>query len=185
MFNYNWEIDRSFHFEAGHRVWTQNLNNPELSLSTDCKCKNMHGHSYTVKLFVGSNNLDDSQMVTDFKNLGFFKQFIDTYLDHKFIIDINDPNFQIITSFSPNRLLLENFVNFTPLSQASVYPLEHYEPQFSEHMASFTLVDFVPTSENLCMHLKHYAQEQLGDIAKVTAVELWETAKSHCRYISE
>ena len=84
-----WTIDKSFNFEMGHRVWQQELNNPELSISTECACKHLHGHSYELKVFLKSNTLDKSSMLTDFKNLNFMKKFIDESLDHKFMIDIN------------------------------------------------------------------------------------------------
>jgi 6-pyruvoyltetrahydropterin/6-carboxytetrahydropterin synthase len=182
---YNWEISKSFNFSYGHRVWIQQLNHPKLSISTDCKCKNLHGHSGTVVVFVGSDSLDDCQMVTDFKNLKFFQKFLDLVLDHRFIIDINDPNLKLITSFSKDDLDLTNFKNFTFLTDVVELVVSPADNSYDEHLDSFVLVDFVPTSENICKALKHYAQEQLGDVAKVTAVELWETAKSHCRYTGD
>lgn len=173
---YKYTIDKEFSFEMGHRVWAQKLNRPDLSISTDCACKHLHGHSYTIKVFLGADELDQSSMVTDFKNLNFMKKFVDDVLDHKFMIDVNDPNFDIITGTQPP--LLANFKNFLNLGKL--------EPSSNEslqlHRNSFVLVDFVPTSENICRYLKEYAQEQIGDFAAVAALELWETKKSHCRY---
>ena len=172
-----WEIDKEFHFEMGHRVWAQKLNHVELSISTDCACKHLHGHSYSIKVFLGSNTLDHSEMVTDFKNLNFMKQFVDDVLDHKFMIDINDPNFDMITASHMPKV--DDFKNFTNLGSFNWVGLTDGEKL---HYSSFVLVDFVPTSENICKYLFEYAQSRIGDVAKVTAVELWETRKSHCRY---
>jgi 6-pyruvoyltetrahydropterin/6-carboxytetrahydropterin synthase len=169
-----WVIDKSFNFEMGHRVWAQKLDRPDLSIETDCQCRHLHGHSYTIKVFLGANTLDQSSMVTDFKNLNFMKEFVDNVLDHKFMIDINDPNFEIITG-AGNIKAVSNFTNLGQLM-----PSENEAIQL--HRNSFVLVDFVPTSENICKYLKLYAQERIGDFATVTAVELWETKKSHCRY---
>lgn len=171
-----WVIDKEFHFEMGHRVWAQKLDRPDLSISTDCACKHLHGHSYAIKVFLGADQLDQSQMVTDFKNLNFMKEFVDNVLDHKFMVDVNDPNFEIITGTEPP--LTTNFENFLNLGISEPSPNE----QIQLHRNSFVLVDFVPTSENICKYLKLYAQERIGNFAKVTAVELWETKKSHCRY---
>ena len=171
---YNWVIDKEFGFEMGHRVWAQKLTRPDLSIETECACKHLHGHSYTIKVFLGADELDQSQMVTDFKNLNFMKQFVDDVLDHKFMIDINDPNFELITGSNVPK----THWNFMNLNEA----YEVADTNLSLHRNSFVLVDFVPTSENICKYLKHYAQFRLGDIATVTAVELWETKKSHCRY---
>ena len=169
-------IDKEFSWEGGHRVWAQILDRPDLSIETECACKHLHGHSYSIKVFLGSNELDQSSMVTDFKNLNFMKEFVDNTLDHKFMIDINDPNFEIITGI-PKKLVAgtSNFEFLTDYIEAT-------SPELQLHYESFVLVNFVPTSENICKYLKLYAQERIGDFAKVVAVELWETKKSHCRY---
>lgn len=172
-----WTIDKEFNFEAGHRVWSQELKYKSLSLETECACKHLHGHSYSLKVFLSANELDNSEMVTDFKNLNFMKEFLDNTLDHKFIIDVNDPNFKLITGCNP-EMLLDAFGDFTNLSE--VAPCQ--DANVMLHRKSFVLVGWVPTSENICKHLFLYVKKRIGDLAKVTAVELWETKKSHCRY---
>ena len=190
--NYKWEIDKEFSFEMGHRVWAQKLKHAHLSLTTDCACKHLHGHSYSIKVCLGSNELDSSAMVTDFKNINFMKKFLDENLDHKFMIDVNDPNFEIITGVNIDNISssIENFSNLGQLFPASSVPYVGIEPNVLQHNSaiqlhrdSFVLVNFVPTSENICRYLKEYAQSQIKDLAVVTALELWETKKSHCRYI--
>lgn len=169
-----WTIDKEFHFEMGHRVWAQKLDRPDLSIETECACKHLHGHSYVIKVFLGADSLDQSAMVTDFKNLNFMKEFVDNVLDHKFMVDLNDPLFERITGVHPSEFP-QSVQNFTNLTNALNVTSDGY-------IEGFVVVNFVPTSENICKHLKQYAQERIGDFATVTAVELWETKKSHCRY---
>lgn len=172
-----WSIDKEFHFEMGHRVWAQKLDRPHLSISTDCACKHLHGHSYVIKVELSSPTLNSSGMVLDFKEINFMKQFVDDVLDHKFMLDVNDPNFKLITGVSAPAIEV-NFTNLTDLIDT-----DEDQPDVHLHRSSFVLVDFVPTSENICKYLKLYAQDVLGDVATVTAVELWETKKSHCRFV--
>jgi len=175
-----WTIDKEFSWEGGHRVWAQKLDRPDLSITTDCACKHLHGHSYMIKVFLEADNLDQSAMVTDFKNLNFMKEFVDNVLDHKFMIDINDPNFERITG-TPSSVKLDiDFENFTNLGASLKHAIGDADQQ--THLDSFVLVDFVPTSENICKHLYQIARDKIGDLAHVPAVELWETKKSHCRY---
>ena len=171
-----WTISKEFSWEMGHRVWAQKLDHAHLSISTDCACKHLHGHSYTIKVNLTSDQLDNSSMVTDFKNLNFMKKFVDENLDHKFMLDINDPHFERITGFDPTFVAsvagFENFVNL-----ANIFTVET-----DDITTSFVLVNFVPTSENICKHLKEHAQKMIGDVAVVSALELYETKKSYCKY---
>lgn len=185
-----WNIDKSFNFEMGHRVWSQQLNNPDLSISTECSCRHLHGHSYELKVFLTADYLDQSSMVTDFKNLNFVKEFLDSNLDHKFMIDINDPNFVLITGITvevnddvirPEFASVKNGVNFQNLG--NLMPSD--SPATQLHRDSFVLVNFVPTSENICRYLESEFQNKLRDVAQVSAIELWETRKSHCRFESQ
>lgn len=179
---YKYTIDKSFNWEMGHRVWAQSLNRPHLSITTDCQCKHLHGHSYTIKVMLGADHLNDSGMVLDFKELQFMKVFVDDVLDHKFMIDVNDPNFEIITGCNISTLQeqfgFSEIPNFTNLGYNS--PSDNEALQL--HRDSFVLVNFIPTSENICRYIKEYAESVIGDVAKITALELWETKKSHCRY---
>ena len=181
----NWVIDKEFHFEMGHRVWAQKLQHEHLSISTDCACKHLHGHSYSLKVFLGAEQLDQSQMVTDFKNLNFMKEFVDSVLDHKFMIDVNDPIFHGIVGINPKTYDVTHEPLFANLGDVMRRLHTHStggECPMQVVWDSFVLVNFVPTSENICKYLKQYAQDKIGDVATVTAVELWETKKSHCRY---
>lgn len=180
-----WTISKEFNFEAGHRVWAQKLDHPELSISTECSCRHLHGHSYTIKVSLTSDTLDASSMVTDFKNLNFMKKFVDEVLDHKFILDVRDPNFQLITGVSiPNNFGPPDFTNLNDwivtIDSQTGLPIVADNVQL--HRTSFVLVNFVPTSENICKYLKEHAQKMIGDVATVSALELWETKKSYCRY---
>lgn len=185
---FKWEIDKEFHFEMGHRVWAQKLEHEHLSISTDCACKHLHGHSYAIKVLLGADTLDQSAMVTDFKNLNFMKEFLDDALDHKFMIDVNDPMFCRVTGVDEScRSALSFQPNFTNLgvflrSTVNVDRIPNLRGE-DELYDSFIVVNFIPTSENICKYLKEYAQEKIGDVATVTALELWETKKSHCKYI--
>ena len=174
--SYKFTIDKEFAWEMGHRVWAQELPHSHLSITTDCACKHLHGHSYTIKVFLGANELDQSSMVTDFKNLNFMKSFVDNVLDHKFMIDKNDPHFELITTCKASEV--SDIANFTNLGGLNITN----DPARQLHLQSFVVVDFCPTSENICKYIKEYAHNIIKEVATVTAVELWETKKSHCRY---
>ena len=98
-----WEISKEIGFDYGHRVHNQSLNK-EYSVDDDCVCKHLHGHRGTLQVFLSGDELVKG-MVTDFKHLNWFQKFIDDNIDHKFIIDRNDPWFDNII----NRKTFYNF----------------------------------------------------------------------------
>lgn len=175
-------IDKQFEFEYGHRVWTQTLYE-RFSLDNRCICRHLHGHHAIVKLHLAAKELTDG-MVTDFKHLNCFKQFLDDVLDHRFIIDENDPLF-LLDSAIINDYIDHGFYRTVDLSTLSIPETLPDEIKLSvvEKYDSFVIVDFIPTSENICKWLYDIANEMLDALnVYVSKVEFQETPKSHCSY---
>ncbi|MCS6875717.1 MAG: 6-carboxytetrahydropterin synthase [Aquificaceae bacterium] len=162
-----WQITKTFRFEAGHRVWKQNLTcgrGAELTMGKEVpvnKCINLHGHSYVLEVTLGSEELSEQYMVMDFYHLkNALKELIEE-IDHSFIIDRQDPMFEEL------RQVAEKYGAF------KVYP-----------------VDFCPTAEALAKFFYDYVSQKLSQVGllgdvKVVKVVLWETATSKAEYCGE
>lgn len=202
-----WEIDKQFSFCYGHRVWSQKLEADFCETGdTSCKCRHLHGHEGLVHIFLASNELERG-MVTDFKHLGWLKNLLDDYIDHKFIMDLNDPWFAQVTNLKLYRHDEEYhavlFKPTTPLNTTSdviLWAMPVYVPgtEFiigwelnvsamqgpeQEFFESFFLVDFLPTSENLSRWLYHVVQAKMDQLGiHVVRVDWNETPKSRSSY---
>lgn len=162
-----WQITKTFRFEAGHRVWKQNLTcgrGAELTMGKEVpvnKCINLHGHSYVLEVTLGSEELSEQDMVMDFYHLkNALKELIEE-IDHSFIIDRQDPMFEEL------RQVAEKYGAF------KVYP-----------------VDFCPTAEALAKFFYDYVSQKLSQVGllgdvKVVKVVLWETVTSKAEYCGE
>lgn len=199
-------IDKQFSFCYGHRVWSQQLQKEFCeSGDTSCKCRHLHGHEATVHVFLESDQLSRG-MVTDFKHLGWLNTFLNQYLDHKFIIDINDPWFVNITGLEPKYTtegLLTSFVPRRPLNTTDetylrakpvyvpntkfiagyvvdVFELTGVEREFIE---SFFIVPFLPTSEHFTSWIYKIVEAKMSSLnVRVSRVEWFETPKSRSAY---
>ena len=173
-----WKISKEFEFCYGHRVWSQTLNT-EFSLDGCLKCRHLHGHQGKILVYLEASELNDG-MVTDFKHLNWFKQFIDNVLDHKFILDINDPLFgTLLPHINKNELIKfdEEFylADLTKFANEEIHIKELYE--------EYVIVDFVPTSENLSAWFLKIVQKKMTKLnVKVSHVEFLETPKSKSTY---
>jgi len=80
-------------------------------------CINIHGHSYKVEVTVGSDRLNEQEMVIDFYHIkAALKDLIDNRLDHSFIIDRNDPLYPVFKEhFGSLKLTV---VDFCPTAEA-------------------------------------------------------------------
>ena len=166
------KIAKDFSFCFGHRVWTQVLD-PEFADDLMCACRHLHGHEAKVTVCLTSKDLTDG-MVTDFRHLEWLKRFLDRTLDHKFVIDLEDPMLDFMTKGRPQLPvhLDDRLVGYT-------LDLEGTEGAEREYLESFFMVSFVPTSENFSMWLFNivdYKMEKLG--VKVANLEWWESSKS-------
>jgi len=199
-------IDKSFNFCYGHRVHNQQLDTKFTESGDAClKCRHLHGHEGLIKVFLEEitpgENINRIGMVTDFKHLGWFKNFIDDVLDHKMILDINDPlnseNLVWILDDDENidlNLLIEfkdgyYIPDMSKISESMRRWHDADSPKkkaIYEKYEGIVLVDFVPTSENLAGWLLTIVQNKMEgsigiDNIKVNAIEYRETPKSHCR----
>ncbi|MEM4258059.1 MAG: 6-carboxytetrahydropterin synthase [Candidatus Thermoplasmatota archaeon] len=205
-----WMIDKQFSFCYGHRVWVQKLEQEFCAKGdTKTKCRHLHGHEGLVHVFLESSELNKQGMVTDFKHLGWLKDFLDNNVDHKFILDLNDPYFSSIINAEPifdvegQKPLLglaqKSKLNYQAVLISAIpvlipgtnhltgYALDtkDMEGPEKEFYEGFFLVNFVPTSENLCKWLFECAQAKMSLInVQVSRIDWFETPKSRSSYFA-
>lgn len=74
------ECTRKICFDAAHRV-----------IGHESKCKNLHGHRYSLEITAKCKNLNDLGMVVDFGELKeIMKGWIDANFDHNIILSHED-----------------------------------------------------------------------------------------------
>jgi len=170
-----WQISKEFDFCYGHRVWSQQLDS-EFSLTGCLACRHLHGHQGKVIVYLQSSQLKDG-MVTDFHHLNWFKQFLDTTLDHKFIIDIHDPLFEtLLPHFADKAHLIENEAGY---KIPDLHRVKDEPSHILEMYDGYIIVDFVPTSENISTWLLQIIAKKMSRLGvEVSHVEFLETPKS-------
>ena len=194
-----WQIDKRFDFCYGHRVYTQKLNSDFCENNDDsCKCKHPHGHQGAVHVFLEADTLDDQGMVTDFKHLGWLKNWIDDHIDHKFIISNHDPMFDVMVNYpfmeyennaldwsvDVNHVYVDGFHAGWELTLRP--PQSQYETSIHELLSGYFIVDFVPTSENLSKWMGAIVSHKMSMFSKsfrVNRIEWFETPKSRSTFL--
>jgi len=173
-----WNISKEFSFCYGHRVWSQSLN-PEFSLDDNLICRHLHGHQGKLKVYLQSDNLK-SGMVSDFKHLNWLKKFIDDELDHRFILDVNDPLYpSLLRDFYKNGKAINLISHKQEYQTVDISSLDNPNDATIEMYDSYVLVDFVPTSENISEWIYKIASEKMKKLdVKVSKVEFFETPKT-------
>lgn len=185
-----YNIFKSFNIAYGHSVWKQTLNS---TLATDCKlaCRHLHGHNADVVVHVETESLDTKGMVLDFKELGFVKKFLDDVVDHKLILDIDDPMltifYPVLISYDKNNddshahhLIYQEDGDYFKINPNLYKDLSDREQEIYSGMI---IVSFIPTAENLAFWIYEYCQSKLDGIANVSKVQIFETPKACAEYI--
>lgn len=195
-----WNIHKDIEFCYGHRTYTQRLNG---KFSKDLKqsCRHYHGHEGKVTVYLTAGKLEDTGMVTDFRHLEWLKKFIDEYIDHQFIMDYNDPLFNMFVKIPYEtmigcQLTDEEFRNaMRPVvipdtdyvigwkMDCSQLTDEQKQTPYYEAVEGFTIVDFVPTSEHLSRWMANMVQARMKELGvTVSQLDWWETPKSCSTY---
>lgn len=206
-----WSIDKRFDFCYGHRVHCQILNDEYTEKGhTKAKCRHLHGHQGHAHIFLDASKLNKQGMVVDFTWLGWLKDFIDEYIDHKFILDLNDPWFdnivsgyhgnldyiiyngdQRIVGSKPHLFIRDNinleftevYVPNTHYKAGSILDTSQLSGDEKDFYDSFFFVDFIPTSENLSEWLFNCVDAKMSLIdVETTEVQWFETPKSRSSF---
>jgi 6-pyruvoyltetrahydropterin/6-carboxytetrahydropterin synthase len=123
-------------------------------------------------------NLDQTGMVTDFRHLEWLKKWINTYIDHQFVLDRSDPLYKQIIG---DRKLIPVYIpDTTHVAGHQIYlgDLEPNTPEY-EYYEGFMIVDFVPTSENLSSWMADLVDVKMQKLnVTVDHIDWWETPKS-------
>jgi len=187
-----WTIDKQFSFCYGHRVWSQKLN-PEFCEAEDtkAKCRHLHGHEGLVHVFLEGDKLERG-MLTDFKHLGWLKNFLDKNLDHRFILDKNDPMYYTLVISLYKDISGKEVLNLLKVKVPGTDHTAGYEVDLAgcnpntagyETLEGYFIVDFAPTSENLSKWLFDCASAKMSYLSmKVSQVDWYETPKSRSSY---
>lgn len=82
------------------------------------KCKNLHGHSVKASISIKSTQLNDQAMVCDFSDVkACVDQFIDTVLDHNFLLHKDDPLIPALTANNERFLAIDEHPTAEVLSK--------------------------------------------------------------------
>jgi 6-pyruvoyltetrahydropterin/6-carboxytetrahydropterin synthase len=125
----------------------------------DGLCKNIHGHSYILKVTVSGTPITDPSdiklgMVIDFGDL---KRVV-----NKHVVDVFDHSL-VLSKHAP----VENF--------------EHIPEMFDRKM----WCDFQPTAENLVVYFSDILKRELPSGIHLHSIRLYETANSYAEWFAE
>ena len=183
-----WTIDKTFDFCYGHRVWTQKLN-ANYADDLKCACRHLHGHEGSVQIFLTGETLDNTGMITDFRHLEWLKKLINSTIDHRFIIDKNDPlydkivgNDKIIKGEYVKGGITEDLKTIGWSIDLEASNIEPNTPEY-EYYEGLLIVDFPPTSEHLSRWLADFSNYVMLPLnVTVSRVDWWETPRSRSTY---
>ena len=87
-------IAKTFEVEYGHRL----SKHPE-------KCRFPHGHRLTIEVVVRGRELDDNDMVCDYKALKLVVMDLVKRLDHTMAVSSEDPQLEVLRAVGGDRVL--------------------------------------------------------------------------------
>lgn len=171
-------IMKSFNFCYAHRVWNQ-----ELSTGVTCKCRYLHGHTSSVDLVLTAPSLTRG-MIIDFNELKPIKQFIDEVVDHKTLIDINDPLLKYYLKLL--NCTFEDLICHGTYYKVGTRSLPQELEEFAQ---SLVIIPTVPTSEHLSNWLAIIVIRQLEQWSVERGVQLvslkwWESETSYAEWVN-
>ncbi len=142
-------ITKQFFFETGHALY-----------GYDGKCRNVHGHSYTLLVTIIGKPIDDANnvkfgMVLDFGDLKAIvkKEIVDVF-DHATVFNKNTPHIELAR-------------------------------ELEKRGHSIILLDYQPTSEMMLIDFAEIIKENLPSAVQLHSLKLHETGTSYAEWFAE
>ncbi len=129
------------------------------------KCQFPHGHTRKVEFVIEAEDLDENQMVCDFKIVkDAVGVWLDTF-DHALCMNTNDPAYGEFKARYGDRII--GFENQDPTTELMA-------KTFFDHAAS-ALLDYARCTDT---------RYPLRSYVRLTSVRVWETATSWAEYLA-
>lgn len=185
-------IEKTFTGDLAHRIHNQNLDSKFTEgNSRVLKCRRLHGHTFSLKVKLGSENLVDD-MVLDYNEIGFVKNMINDILDHRTLLSKNDPWFEKVVKTVP-EFWNETYGSLPLINtewDCEQVDISYIKDQdIKEFLSSFTLVPFTTSSENISKWIYEIVEKRVNDYnyrnktdVKVLSVSYKETPNSEAVY---
>jgi 6-pyruvoyltetrahydropterin/6-carboxytetrahydropterin synthase len=112
------KIAKEYRWEMSHRLPFH-----------DGLCKNIHGHSYKMRVEL-SGNLNENSMVMDYYGIDrIVKPAIEVF-DHSFLCDENDS--MMLNFLKENNFRYFTIPNFTTVENILTYFIDKFKPEFGK-----------------------------------------------------
>lgn len=183
-------IEKTFTGDLAHRIHNQDLD-ANFSGSSELKCRRLHGHTFSLKVKLGSEQLVDD-MVIDYNELNFVKTLISDILDHRTLISMHDPIMDKIikpvclqySAPSGYDVIRTDYLNAYKISTSELTDLD-----VKEFISSFTVVPFTTSSENIAKWIFEIIDSKISSYnrvhnttVKAVSVSYKETPNSEAVY---
>lgn len=149
-----WTIVKKFKIDYAHRVYNQD------TIDKNNKCKNIHGHTAEIEIFIEGNELNKQGMIIDFTNLKGLKSIINLF-DHVLLVSIYDKEMK-------KHFKLDKALSGLVISDDYYY--------LGQHNSNFTysnimIVNNYISSEIIARILFYGIKQALYDICKENEIE--------------
>lgn len=148
-----YKVSKELRWEGAHRL-----------LDHGGACAQIHGHSFRLRVTVGSHSLDSTGLSMEFGAIKKpLQDFIDSWLDHMLLLHKDDPIIDAIVSA------------MIPTQKKGGHKI--YE-QLRPVEAGIHRLDFNPTSENMAKYFWDFVNKRLPE--GVRLVEIWFSETQSC-----
>ena len=148
-------IAKVFEVEYGHRL----SKHPE-------KCRFPHGHSLRIEVVARGRELDDQDMVCDYKALKMIAAEVVERLDHAMALNSSDPQIEGLMAVGDRVLLFDDCDPTTEVLARWIYE------QMAERIAADGTVQ-TPTG----------ASSEIPADLELERIRVWETSSSRGEYV--